>query len=172
LRELIPSVKTIGLLVNVANIGNKLQRQDIEAAAGAHAIHIVAAEIRVPDDLDGAFTLLAGEHVPVFIALRDSLTTAQPDRVVKLAAQARLPGIYGFREFVEAGGLISYGINLMANWHRIAALVDKILKGEQVANIPVEFPTKIELLINLKTAKALGLEIPPTLLARADEVIE
>jgi putative tryptophan/tyrosine transport system substrate-binding protein len=115
---------------------------------------------------------LAREHVPVFIALRDALTSAEPDRVVNLAAKARLPGVYGFREFVEAGGLISYGINLVANWHRIAALVDKILKGEQVANIPVEFPTKIELLINLKTAKALGLTLPQTLILSADEVIE
>ena len=100
------------------------------------------------------------------------LTAAKPERVVNLAAQARLPGIYGFREFVEVGGLISYGVNLAANWHRMAALVDKILKGEQAGNIPVEFPTKVELVINLKTAKALGLTVPPTLLARADEVIE
>jgi putative tryptophan/tyrosine transport system substrate-binding protein len=171
-RELIPDVKTIGLPVNVANLGNTLQRREIEATARAHTIDIVAAQIRAPDDLDGAFTLLSGEHVPIFIALRDSLTTANPDRVVKLAAQARLPGIYGFREFVEVGGLISYGVNLVANWHRMAALVDKILKGEPAGNIPVEFPTKIEMVINLKTAETLGLSVPQTLLTAADEIIE
>jgi putative tryptophan/tyrosine transport system substrate-binding protein len=171
-RELIPNVKTVGLLVNATNTGNKVQRRDVEGAAGAHGIDIVAAEIRALDDLEGAFNVFSGQHVPVFIALRDSLTTANPARVVELAAQARLPGIYGFREFVEAGGLISYGINLTASWHRMAALVDKIFKGEQVGNIPVEFPTKIEMLINLKTAQALGLDMPKTLLTAADEVIE
>ena len=100
------------------------------------------------------------------------MTLTERNRVVELAATARLPTVYGFREFVEVGGLISYGINLAASWHRVAALVDKILKGEQAGNLPVEFPTKIEMLINLKAAKGLGLEVPPTLLARADEVIE
>lgn len=89
-----------------------------------------------------------------------------------MAAGTRLPTVYGFREFVEAGGLISYGVNLAASWRRVAVLVDKILKGEKAGNLPVEFPTKLEMLINLKTAKALGLVIPQSLLVAADEVVE
>ena len=171
-RELIPGVTKVGLLVNVANVGNQSQRREIEAAAAMGGVKIVAAEIREPDDLDGAFHLLANERVPVLITLRDSLTLSVPGRVVGLAAGTQLPTVYGFREFVVAGGLISYGVNLAASWKRIAVLVDKILKGERAGDIPVEFPTKLEMLINLKTAKTLGLTIPQTLLVAADEVIE
>ena len=171
-RELIPGVDKVGLLVNVANVGNQSQRQEIEAAATAREIKIVTAEIRAPDDLDPAFQMLASEHVPVLIALRDAMTVTKRERVVELAAAVRLPTVYGFREFVEVGGLISYGVNLAASWRRVAALVGKIFKGEQAGDLPVEFPTKLEMLINLKTAKALGLTVPPTLLATADEVIE
>jgi putative ABC transport system substrate-binding protein len=94
------------------------------------------------------------------------------DRIAALAATARLPAIYGFRDHVDAGGLISYGVNLAENFRRAAVYVDKILKGAKPSDLPVEFPTKLELVVNLKTANALGLTLPQSILARADEVIE
>jgi putative tryptophan/tyrosine transport system substrate-binding protein len=170
--EVVPGATRVGLLVNVENIGNQPQRQEIEAAAAARGVELVPAEVRARDDLAPAFKSLAGKRVQVLIVLRDTMVLMERRRVAELAGAVRLPTVYAWREGVDAGGLISYGIKLTDNYRRAAVFVDKILKGARAGDLPVEFPTKLELVINLKTAKALGLDVPPMLLARADEVIE
>ena len=119
-----------------------------------------------------AFQALANDHVEAVIVLVDALFFNDAKRIAALTAAARLPAIYGFRDHVDAGGLISYGVNLSENFHRAATYVGKILKGARPADLPVEFPTKLELIVNNKAAKALGLTISPSLLVRADEVVE
>ena len=128
--------------------------------------------VRAPDDLDAAFRTLAELDAEAVIVLQDGMLVTQRRRIVALASMARLPDIHSVRDAVIAGGFLCYGINLRENFLRAAALVAKILKGEAAADLPVEFPTKLDLVVNAKTAKALGLDVPPTLLARADEVIE
>ncbi|MBR1250013.1 ABC transporter substrate-binding protein [Bradyrhizobium sp. AUGA SZCCT0169] len=169
--ELIPNVARIGLLVNVAS-GVVIDRQEAESASQRLGIKLIPAEVRTPDDLDAAFQALANVGVQAVLVLVDGMLFNERNRVAALAAAARLPAIYGFRDHVDAGGLISYGVNLADNFHRAAAYVDKILKGVKPGDLPVEFATKLEMVINLKSAKALGLTVPPLLLVRADEVIE
>ncbi len=169
--QLIPDVANVGLLVNVAS-GVIIDRQDAGESASRVGTKLVAAEVRAPNDLEVAFQGLANDHAQAVIVLVDGMFFAERERIAALAAAARLPAIYGFRDHVDAGGLISYGVNLAENFHRAAAYVVKILKGAKPGDLPVEFPTKLELILNLKTAKALGLTVPPSVLARADEVIE
>jgi len=169
--QLIPSIGKVGLLVNVAS-GVIIDRQDAESASKAVGIKLIPAEVRKADDLQAAFEALANEQVQAVIVLVDGMFFAERERIASLAGAIRMPAIYGFRDHVDAGGLISYGVNLAENFHRAATYVHKILKGAKPGDLPVEFPTKLELVINLKTAKALGLTVPPTLLARAEEVIE
>jgi putative ABC transport system substrate-binding protein len=169
--QLIPSISKVGVLVNVAS-GVIIDRQDAESASKAVGIKLIPAEVRQADDLQGAFEALANDHVQAVIVLVDGMFFTERGRIAALAEAIRIPAIYGFRDHVDAGGLISYGVNLAENFHRAATYVHKILKGAKPGDLPVEFPTKLELVINLKTAKALGLTIPPSLLARADEVIE
>jgi len=169
--QLIPNMTKLGLLVNVAS-GVIIDRQDAESASKAAGIKLIPAEVRMADDLQGAFEALANEHVEAVIVLVDGMFFTERERIASLAETIRIPAIYGFRDHVDAGGLISYGVNLAENFHRAATYVHKILKGAKPGDLPVEFPTKLELVINLKTAKALGLTMPPTLIARADEVIE
>ena len=123
-------------------------------------------------EFDPAFQRLASEQVDVVVVLYDAVFFQERRRIADLGAAARLPGLYGSRDHIVAGGLISYGISLRANARRLAVYLDKVMKGANPAELPLEFPTKLELVINLKTAKALGLTVPPTLLVRADEVIE
>jgi len=134
-------------------------------------IEAVPAEVRSPNDLDAAFQSLANDRVQAVIVLVDGMLSERK-RIAVLAATTRLPAIYGFRDHVDAGGLASYGVNLSENFHRAATYVNKILKGAKPGDLPVEFPTKLELIVNNKAAKALGLNIPPSVLVRADEVIE
>jgi putative ABC transport system substrate-binding protein len=135
-------------------------------------IKIVPAEVRTASNIGSAYEALAAGGVEVVVVEQSSMLIVARKEIAEAAAAKKLPTVYGYREHVEAGGLISYGVNLNSCFHRAAYYVDKILKGAKPGDLPVEFPTHIELLINLKTAKALSLEIPPTLLARADEVIE
>jgi putative ABC transport system substrate-binding protein len=170
--ELVPRAGRIGILINPANLATVTQWHEIEAAATAKGLTAENREVRTPDDLPSAFKALSSGGVEAVIVSRDTVLLGAAARVADLALAARLPTVAGQSEEVRAGQLVSYGASLIATTRRAAYFVDKILKGEKPADLPVEFPTKLELAINLKTAKALGLEIPPTLLARADEVIE
>jgi putative ABC transport system substrate-binding protein len=171
-RDLLPGATRIGLLVNPTNVSDLSQRQEMETVGAAMAVKLIAVETRTPEDLDPVFPALARERVDVVIVLRDPLFFTRRRTIAAAALAARLPTLYAFREAVDDGGLISYGINVAQNFRRSADYVVKILKGAKPGDLPVEFPTKLELVINLPTAKALGLDIPPALLARADEVIE
>ena len=171
-RDLIPGATRIGLLVNPTNVSDLNQRREMETAAAAMAVTLIPVETRTPEDLDPVFPALARERVDLVIALRDPLFFTRRRTLTAAALASRLPTIYAFREPVDDGGLISYGIDILQNFRRAADYVVKILKGAKPGDLPMEFPTKLELVINLPTAKALGLTIPPALLARADEVIE
>ena len=127
---------------------------------------------RTSDDFDSAFEAARKQRPDALITVEDPLTFSHQKRIADFATGQQLPSLYGFREFVVAGGLMSYGANVADLFRRAASYVDKILKGAKPADLPVQQPTTFELVINVKTARALGLEIPPTLLARADEVIE
>jgi len=129
-------------------------------------------EVRGPDDFDGIFEATRRQRRDALITVEDPLTVDYRKLIVDFAAKQQLPALYGLREFVAAGGLMSYGASLADLFRRAAGYVDKILRGAKPADLPVQQPTKFELVINLKTAKALGLTVPPALLARADEVIE
>jgi len=171
--EALPHRARFGVLVNL-DAGEPAieQQRQIEAASSALRVSAIPVPVRTPDDLDAAFRTLAELRAQAVIVLQDGMLVTQRRRIVALASMARLPDIHSVRDAVIAGGFLCYGINLRDNFLRSAALVAKILKGERAANLPVEFPTKLDLVINTKTAKALGLTVPPTLLARADEVIE
>jgi putative tryptophan/tyrosine transport system substrate-binding protein len=170
--ELVPGLRSIGLLINPTNVTSGTQRQQIEAAASVKGIAVVAAEVRDKSEFDRAFTDFAAARVQAMTAMRDGLLIAESDRIVELAAAAHLPSVFGVREPVDRGGLAGYGISLPANRRRAAYFVDRILKGAKPGDLPVEFPTKLELILNMKTAKALGITVPLMLQATADEAIE
>jgi putative ABC transport system substrate-binding protein len=171
-REVVPGAARIGVLANLSDPKAPAQWEELEAAGRKLGVNVVVADAPTPDDLDGAFQVLAGQRIDVIIVLQTSMLLSERRRIAVLAATTRLPAIYGYREHVDDGGLISYGVDLRACFRRGGYYVYKILNGVAPRDLPVEFPTKLELVINLKTAKALGLEMPATLLARADEVIE
>jgi putative ABC transport system substrate-binding protein len=172
LREMLPRLMRLGLLVNVTNQLHVAQLRETKIAAETSGILLVPVEVSSPDKVDSAFAMLGRESVEALLVPPDTTFYSRRRQIADLAARTRLPAIYGYREHVEDGGLMSYGPDIPDQYRRAANYVDKILKGAQPADLPVEQPTKIELVINLKTATALGLTIPPTLLARADEVIE
>jgi putative ABC transport system substrate-binding protein len=172
LRELIPALSRLVVLVNVTNPLHVPQLRETISAGAVSGITLIPIEIRTPDELVAAFASLGEKRVEAMAVPPDTVFLNLRQRIAELAAVQRLPAIYGFRQHVEDGGLMSYGPDSRENYRRAAAFVDKILKGAKPGDLPVEQPRKLELLINLKTAKALGLTVPPTLLARADEVIE
>ena len=145
---------------------------DTKAAARALEVQLQLVPARDPGDFEGAFAAMTREHAEAVIQLPSPMLFVEHRRIVALAAKSRLPAMYNTREFVEAGGLMAYGANIVELWRRAAEYVAKILKGTKPADLPVEQPTKFEFLINLNTATALGLTLPPALLATADEVIE
>jgi putative ABC transport system substrate-binding protein len=171
-REIVPVAKRIGLLDDVTDPKSPPQRREIEAAAQSLNVTIVTAQARTTDDIRPAFETFAAEHTEVVIVEQSNMLISASIQISEAAAAKKLPTVYGYREHVEAGGLISYGIDLNACFRRAAYYVDRILKGAKPGDLPVEFPTRLELVINMKVAKSLSMEIPPTLLARADEVIE
>jgi putative ABC transport system substrate-binding protein len=171
-RELRPNARKIGLLVNPINPIQPLFRGSLEAAAAALGDELIVIEASSRDDLYPAFQRFARDGAEVLVLPYDPMFLNERKRIAPFAIAVRLPTIFGFRENVEDGGLISYGTDLRENWRRIATFVDKILRGTKPGDLPLEFPTKLQLVINLATAQALGLVIPPTILARADEVIE
>jgi ABC-type uncharacterized transport system substrate-binding protein len=172
LKELLPSVSRVGVLLNPANPSNPLQMTLTKAAASALGVTLLPLEARGPDDIDRAFTAMRKERTEALLVFGDPMLGSNNRRIVELAAKARLPATYSRREMADAGGLMSYGTNFADLSRRAATYVDKILKGAKPAELPVEQPTQFELVINLKTAKALGLTIPRPLLMRADQVIE
>jgi putative ABC transport system substrate-binding protein len=172
LRETVPRLARFGLLVNVTNPLHVPQLRETKIAAAAGGVVLVPVEVSDPEKLDAAFATLQEERVEALLVSPDVTFYSRRRQIAELAAATRLPAIYGYRHHVEEGGLMSYGPDIPDQYRRAASYVDKILKGARPADLPVEQPTKFELVINLKTAKALALDVPPTLLARADEVIE
>jgi putative ABC transport system substrate-binding protein len=170
--EFLPSSKRIGILANAASSDTEPQLRDALKAGVALKLDCIVAQIHRPDEVEEALQHLAAEHVAAVVVLYDALFFQQRRRIASLVEAAHIPTIYGARDHVSDGGLMSYGVSLRASAHRTAFYIDRIFKGEKPGDLPVEFPTKLELVINLKTATALGIEIPPTILARADEVIE
>jgi ABC-type uncharacterized transport system substrate-binding protein len=171
LREVVPGLRRLAIMGHVGNPTYVLQRGEAQAAAHTLGLEVVPAEIRRAEDIEPAFEALKGRADALHV-FGDPLLATNRIRINTLAQGARLPTIYNYREFVAAGGLMSYGPNFPDLFRRAAEYVDKILRGAKPGDLPVQQPTKFDLVINLKTTKALGLEIPPTLLALADEVIE
>jgi len=171
LREVVPGLRRLAILDHVGSPNAVLDMGEVQAAAGALGLEVVALEIRQAAEIAPAVETIKGRVDALYVAAAPLLTTNRV-RINTLALAARLPTMHTFREWVEAGGLMSYGANFPDSFRRAADFVDKILRGAKPADIPVEQPTKFDLIINITTAKALGLEIPPKLLALADEVIE
>ena len=172
LKETVPKVRRVAILSNPANPSHPLAIREVKVAARSLGLQLQLLEARGPNEFDGAFAAMAKERVGALLVVADSIFILHRTRLADLAARSRLPAAYGVRENVEAGGLMSYGPSVRDLFRRAATFVDKILKGAKPADLPVEQPTKFELVINLKTAKALGLTIPPSVLIRADEVIQ
>lgn len=171
LTELVPQTRLVAVLVNAANPAHVDPWKETKAMAHELGLQLQAVEVRTPSDFDRAFEAVARMRPGAFITLPDGMLLDNRARIVAFAAQSRLPAIFPDRDFAEAGGLMTYGPNLAANFRRAAAFVDKILKGAKPADLPVERPMTFELVINLKTAQALGLTIPPSLLFQATDVI-
>jgi putative ABC transport system substrate-binding protein len=170
--EAIRGAVKMGVLFNPEFQGHVIRRKTVEAAAATFAVNLVSVEAKRPDDLDAAFQSMAHQRVDCVIVLGEPMFFAERRRIAALAIEARLPTMFISREHVEVGGLMSYGNNLRVNFQHAADYVDKILKGAKPADLPVELPTRFELVVNLKTAKAIGLTIPEAFLLRADELIE
>jgi len=171
LREIVPGLGRLALLGNVGNPAVVLDMREAQAAARTLGLEVTTLEIRRGEDIVPAFEALNGHEEALYVVF-DALVNTHRIRINTLALAARLSTMHMFREGVEVGGLMSYGANFPDMYRRAADYVDKILRGTKAADIPVEQPTKFDLIINITTAKALGLEVPPTLIARADEVIE
>jgi putative ABC transport system substrate-binding protein len=173
LKEIAPRVARVAILFNpaAATYADDFLKH-FKAAAPTFAVEAIAVSVHDPSELESVVTAHAREPNRGLIVMPDNFMTAHRAEIISLAARYRLPAVYPFRYFTELGGLLSYGNDPLDNFRRAAAYVDRILKGEKPADLPVQAPTKYELVINLKTAKAIGLEVPATVLARADEVIE
>jgi putative ABC transport system substrate-binding protein len=172
LKEVVPKVSRVAVLQNPNHPGHPIMLRQLEGAARALGVQLRVVQAGRPAEIDAAFVAMRSQRVGGVLVLRDSFFNAQRTQIAALAAKSRLPAVYGFSEHAEAGGLMTYGASVKVMYRRAATYVDKILKGAKRADLPVEQPTKFELVINLKTAKALGLTIPPSLLQRADEVIQ
>jgi putative ABC transport system substrate-binding protein len=171
LKDILPSIRKVALLIKPDNPAFRPVRPASEAAAKSLQIELPVFEARGMDEFEAAFLAMAGQGVDAVVIAEDAVFVKNARTFADLARTQRLPSA-GFNELAEAGGLIGYGVDFLAMYRRAGLFVDKILKGAKPADIPVERPTKFELVINLKTARTLGLDVPPTLLARADEVIE
>ena len=172
LRELAPGVGRVGILADVAHPGTRQRVQATAAAARALKVELREIEVRDRGDLDKAFDKIRRDRIEALLVPLFPMFFAQRARIVDLAARSQVPTMYDVREYVDGGGLVAYGPAFQDLFRRAALYVDKILKGAKPADLPIEQPTKFELIVNLKTAKALGVTIPPSILARADQVIE
>jgi len=172
LREIAPAASLVAAVLNPGTPYAALAYKELEAAAKIAKVELRAFDVRAADEVAPQFTALGAAGAGALVVFEDPLTLSRRSEIAMLASRLRLPAVYGYREFAEAGGLMSYGTNHGAQWRRGAEIVDLILKGAKPADIPVEQPTKFELVVNLKTAKALDLTIPPTIMIRADDTIE
>jgi len=170
--DLVPGTKKVGVLTNPKNPASMVQQKDLKSAASTLDVNLTIIQATDPDDLASAFQEFGREHVDLVLVMADAMFVAARRLIAAFALVARLPTVFNLREHVEAGGLVSYGTDLRENFHRAAYFVDRILKGEKPADLPIEFLPKLELVINLATAKALSLKLPQAVLSRADEVIE
>jgi len=171
LKQAMPRVTRVAVLLNPENPSHRLALEAMEAVAGELKLELQRVEVRGPDEFETGFTAMAERRAGALVVIDDAMLRANARRVADLAAMKRLPSI-GFKEYVDSNGLMAYAVDLLDMFRRAAAFVDKILKGARPADLPIEQPTKFELVINLKTAKALGLTIPQSVLLRADEVIQ
>jgi putative tryptophan/tyrosine transport system substrate-binding protein len=172
LRQLVPAAATIAMLVGTDTLEARIERRDVELAAQALGQQLMIAPFTSEGELDGAFTSIVQRGAKALLVGTGPLSTSNRERLVALAARHAIPAIYALREFVEAGGLMSYGASIVEAYRQAGICAGRVLKGEKPADLPVMQSTKFTLVINLKTAKALGLSMPPTLLAVTDEVIE
>ena len=172
LRELVPQVRRVAVLSNAGNLNHALMVNNVKAAAASLGVDLLLLDARGPEQFEGAFAEMVRAEVGALFVFGDPMFGVHRARLAELSVQAHLPTMYTNRPHVEAGGLMCYGPSFSDIWRRSAAYIDKILKGATPAELPVEQPSKFELVINLKAAKALGLTVPPWILARADEVIE
>src|SRR5262245_14329592 len=172
LHELVPKATAIAYLVNPTNPVTKSDKENLQTAAGALGQQIRVLTASSERDLDAAFMTFVQQRSDAILVNNDAFFSSRANKIVTLAAQHAIPAIYYLRDFVVAGGLVSYAANVVDGYRQVGIYTGRVLKGESPADLPVMQPTKFELVINLKAAKALGLEVPPTLLARADEVIE
>ena len=172
LKETVPKISRMAVLWNPTTPGNALALREAEITARALAVELQLLEARSASDFDGAFAAMTTGRAGALLILGDVMFTTHRRRLAALAVKSRLPAIYGGREFVDEGGLLCYGAKLSDNFHRAAVYVDKILKGAKPGDLPIERPTTFQLVVSLKTARALGLTIPPSLLQRADQVID
>jgi putative ABC transport system substrate-binding protein len=172
LREVVPGLSRGAVLWNAANPANGLAWKETEGAGRALGVALQSQEVRGPKDFEGAFAAIAQQRPDILLVLQDALTLEYRKEIIGFALREQIPGMYVGKEWVEEGGLMSYGDRLPERYRRAADLVDRILKGAKPADLPVEQPTTFELVVNLKTAKAIGLTLSPAFLARADQVIE
>lgn len=172
LRELLPKAANIAMLVNPNTPDAVPEIRDVQAAAQVNGFHITTSNATTAAELDEAFKVLAANRPDALLVGSDPFFVSRSEQFAKFASQAKIPAIYPFRESTDAGGLISYGTNIPNAYRQGGILTARILKGEKTSDLPVQQPTKFELVINLKAAKAVGLTVPPSLLSRADDVIE
>jgi putative ABC transport system substrate-binding protein len=171
LNELVPHLTRVAILWSPANRSSLLMLDEAKRAARTVGLQLQSVQARRPEDIDRAFSSMIRAQAGALIVLGDAMFILQRRRIADLAAKSRLPAMYVLREHMEAGGLVFYGPSMVENVQRAAVYVDKILKGAKPAELPIEQPTKYDLVINLKTAKGLGVTIPPTLLLRAHEIL-
>ena len=172
LKEIVPKLSRVGVFGDVIRPGTAQALNEINVTADAIGVHLQYLEVRAPKDVETAFQAVGKEHAEAILVQRSAVLFTQRRQLADLAAKGRLPALYGSLEYVQDGGLMSYGVSIPDQFHRAATYVDKIVKGAKPADLPVEQPKKFELVINLKTAKQIGLTIPPNVLARADRVIK
>ncbi len=172
LREVVPKLHRLGFLWDLTNEASALNAKETKDAARSLGLDLQVLGVRAPGEFEGAFSAMAQERAGALVVQPSPIFFAKRGRLADLARMNRLPTMFGQREYAEAGGLLAYGANLAAGFRQAATYVDKILKGAKPADLPVEQPAKFELVVNLKTAKALGLTIPQSVLLRADEVIQ
>ncbi len=172
LKEVVPGISRVAVLSDPTIPTQALELREAEVAARSLKVQLQVLQARAPSDFASAFSAMTKDRAGALIALTGNMFFAHRTRIVELAAQSRLPAMYAQKEFAEAGGLMAYGVNTRENFRRVATYVDKILKGAKPGDLPIEQPNKFDLVINLKTAKALGLTIPQSVLTRADQIVE